>query len=96
MVYDSAKRLCQELLSSSPSPQAVVEGVLQGAEQLRPAMEKLMHASEQHGYILQEEHCAGCIALLRTHIQHLKSVATQCPLGRVTKLGNVMCDFLTL
>lgn len=37
-------------------------------------MEKLMHASEQHGYILQEEHCAGCIALLRTHIQHLKSV----------------------
>lgn len=77
-------------------PQAVVEGVLQGAEQLRPAMEKLMHASEQHGYILQEEHCAGCIALLRTHIQHLKSVATQCPLGRVTKLGNVMCDFLTL
>lgn len=64
------------LLSSSPPPQAVVEGVLQGAEQLRPAMEKLMQASEQHGYILQEEHCASCIALLRTHIQHLKSVPT--------------------
>ena len=67
----------QLLLSLSPPlpPQAVVDSVLQGAEQPRPAMEKLLHASEQHGYILQEEHCAGCIALLRTHIQHLKSVA---------------------
>ena len=82
--------------SSSPPPQAVVEGVLQGAEQLRPAMEKLMQTSEQHGYILQEEHCAGCIALLKTHIQHLKSVPTQCPLGRVTKQGKCRiytCDF---
>ena len=53
------------------SLQAGVEGV---AAQMRPAVEKLLHSSEQYGHIVQEEQFASCIALLRTHIGHLKLV----------------------
>lgn len=51
-----------------------MEGVLERAGQLRPAVETLLHSSEQYGHIVQEEHFASCIALLRTHIGHLKLV----------------------
>ena len=51
-----------------------MEGVLERAGKLRPAVETLLHSSEQYGHIVQEEHYASCIALLRTHIGHLKLV----------------------
>ena len=48
--------------------------VIDETGQLRPAVEKLLHSSEQYGHIVQEEHYASCIALLRTHIGHLRLV----------------------
>ena len=52
-----------------------MEGVLERAGQLRPAVETLLHSSKQYGHIVQEEeHYASCIALLGTHIGHLKLV----------------------